>query len=119
MHYLGELNGNLLPIPVLMEDNGTISALVPDDEEVVNEVNAVTKKIIRSVRPLFDYMKEHIFINGDVLSQEMVVSGDNKVLALCDLSDSENVVEIKTVARKNLFDYEGNALPALSAIRDE
>jgi hypothetical protein len=43
-----------------------------------------------------DFIKNQVFPKGKILSQEMVISDDKKVLALCDLSSENAVMEIKT-----------------------
>lgn len=64
--------------------------------EYVNEVNIVTKKVTESLHPVFNFIKNDIFLQGKIKSQEIVISDDRKVLAVCDLSDDFNILEIKT-----------------------
>ena len=52
--------------------------------------------ITDSLEPVYQFLKEKVFANEDVLSQELCISDDGKILALCDLSSKSKVVEIKT-----------------------
>lgn len=96
LEYIGSLDSKLHKIPVIAGEDGTYEAINLDDNDYVKQVNDVTKVIIDTIKPLADYLIANIFKGGKIMSQELSVSDDRKVLALCDLSDSENVVEIKT-----------------------
>ena len=96
LKYVGSLDSRIKQIPVLSEIDGTMRAVNRKDEAYVNEVNTVTKLIISHIAPVAAFLKERIFLEGRIMSQELSISDDGKVLALCDLSDSKNVVEIKT-----------------------
>ena len=94
--YFGSLHSRIQDIPVTLEDNGTVEAVYPEDKEYTEEVNKVNKFIFEFIKPVADYLKENIFKEDRIMTQELSFSSDRKVLAKCDLSDSENVVEIKT-----------------------
>ena len=85
------------------EADGTMSTPVPEDKEYVEQVNAVSKTIMGGIAELIRFMKQHIFHDGQIKSQELVISEDGKLLSLCDLSNEKAVVEIKTanVIRKD------------------
>ena len=50
----------------------------------------------RHYKTVFDFIKREIFKSGKIFSQELSLSPDRKIFALCDLSDKESVLEIKT-----------------------
>ena len=96
LQYVGSLDSNIEDIPIITQDDGTVKATKEDDKEYIEAINTVTKIIIEHIKPVADYLKENIFKEDKIMTQELVISDDRKVLALCDLSDSKNVVEIKT-----------------------
>ena len=97
MHYIGSLDTNIEEIQVIAEDDGTVRAICAEDEEYIDKVNQVTKRIIEYIKPVAAYLRDNIFAGNKIMTQELSISEDNKVLALCDLSDEKNVVEIKTI----------------------
>ena len=107
LKYIGSLDNRVQEIPIIEEDDGTVKAIKEEDEEFIRQVNAVTKIIIEHIKPVADYLKTNIFKNRQIMTQELVISDDRKVLALCDLSDSESVVEIKTC---DVLDRENNLI---------
>lgn len=96
LKYVGSLDSALKEIPIVTENDGTLKAINEEDKEYINQVNSVTKVIIEHIKPLANYLRERIFKEGKIMTQELSISDDRKVLTLCDLSDRKNVVEIKT-----------------------
>lgn len=96
LKYIGSIDKRIKDIPIILVDDGTTKAVNKEDEELVEDVNNVTKLIIEEIKPVADYLKENIFVNGIIKTQELVISDDKKMLALCDLSDKNSIVEIKT-----------------------
>lgn len=96
LKYLGSLMVRLKEIPVLTEDDGTLQAVKPEDGSFISSVNDVTAAIMPHLSSTIDFIKNQVFPKGKILSQEMVISDDKKVLALCDLSSENAVMEIKT-----------------------
>ena len=96
LEYVGSLISTMKEIPVIAKNDGTIRAIKEEDREYVKKINLVTRKIIEHIKPVTDYLRENIFKEEKIMSHELSLSNDRKVLALCDLSDSKNVVEIKT-----------------------
>lgn len=93
---IGSLASNVETIPILLQDNGTIKSVKEEHQEFVDETNSVTNLIIENIKPVADFLLNNIFKDGKIMTQELSISEDRKVLALCDLSDSKNVMEIKT-----------------------
>lgn len=61
------------------------------------------------IEPLLKYIKENIFKNQSILSQELIIHKDKNILALCDLSNADAILEIKTFFVRN-FDKLSNQL---------
>ena len=93
---LGKLPSIVHEIPILFNRDGTITALNKEDEKKVDEINKVTEIIKEKIKPLIKYIKEDIFGNEQILSQELVVNKKDNVLAKCDLSSKDKILEIKT-----------------------
>lgn len=104
LKYIGSLDSNYEEIPVMAEKDGTMKSLDRKYDDFVNENNTVTKKMIECLKPVLNFIETHIFPTKKIKSHEIVVSSDQKVLAICDLSDEHSVLEIKTFALCNMLD---------------
>lgn len=98
LEYIGSLGSNITQIPVQLEKDGTVSAMDSNFKDYVKDVNEITIIITESISPVLEFIKNNIFRSETIYSQELCISDDQKVLALCDLSDRDNVLEIKTFA---------------------
>ncbi len=96
LEYVGSLDSKIKEIPIISEDDGTVKAVKDEDKEYIKSVNETTKLIVEHIKPLAEYIKSNILVGDKIMTQELSISNDKKVLALCDLSDSNNVIEIKT-----------------------
>lgn len=96
LEYIGSLEKNAIEIFVSFNKDGTIKSLDQEYDNFINEVNEVTSIIIEYIKPIFEFIKNNILKSEKLMNQELVLSNDNKVLALCDLSDEKSVLEIKT-----------------------
>lgn len=95
LEYLGSLESEIQDIPIVEEEDGSIKAIKTEDKKYIDEINNTTKMIAENIQPLLDFLRHNIF-HGEIMSQELKISEDGKVLARCDLSDEKSVVEIKT-----------------------
>lgn len=93
---IGTLKSRINKIPISLGDNGKIIPLNSNDYNFVKEVNECTSIIIDNLTPVLQFIKENIFNSDIIKSQELVLSADNKFLAICDLSDENSILEIKT-----------------------
>ena len=82
LEYIGSLECNITEIPIREEDDGTIKSLDPNFNDYIKGVNEVTKIMVKNLAPLFSFIKKEIFSSDRVLSQELSISPDRKVLAL-------------------------------------
>ena len=71
---LGKLPSMIHQIPILLNRDGTITALNKEDEKRVNEVNKVTNIIKEKIKPLIKYIKADVFDNELIMSQELVIN---------------------------------------------
>ena len=110
------MDSKIKEIPIITENDGTVKAIKEEDKEYINQVNSVTKMIIEHIKPVADYLRENIFKEDKIMTQELSITDDKKVLALCDLSDSKNVVEIKTY---DVLDENGQKIETVSKTEDE
>lgn len=94
--YIGSLDSNLEEIPIITFDDGTVKSIDETYDEYINDVNKVSKKFMSFIEDAVRFIKEEVFHNSDILSEELVISDDKKILAICDLSSDKAVLEIKT-----------------------
>jgi len=92
---IGELPSSLHTIPVLMNNDGTITAINKEDSRIVEEINSATEAIKNGITPLIDFIKHDIFNDKHIMSQELVINKEDNVLAKCDLSTDDKIIEIK------------------------
>lgn len=95
LKFIGCTENENLEIPVALCNDGMISALNLRDKEIVESINETSKIILDNIQPVANYIKNEIFHNEDLMDQELIIT-DNKILALCDISSSKTVLEIKT-----------------------
>ena len=94
---IATIETHLNEIAIRVSEDGLIEAVDEKDEEFVNKVNDVALAIKDELKTTFSFIKNNVFTNEEIISQELVLSENNKVLALCDLSSKSAVMEIKTI----------------------
>ena len=90
LEYIGTLSGGVNKSQD--DESFSLNEFVKSNAE---DISFVKQKIINYLMPLTNYLKNAVFLNDNVLSQELVISKDGKVFSLCDLSDDKNVLIIK------------------------
>ncbi|MBR2508056.1 MAG: hypothetical protein IKB70_14510 [Bacilli bacterium] len=95
---IATIETNIQEIPIVTNKDGLVEALDDKDKEYIKEVNYVALIIKDELKSTLKFIKNNIFVNEKILSQELVLSENKKVLALCDLSSETAVMEIKTVS---------------------
>lgn len=101
--HLLTLSPSIKEIPVVPTGDGKFMPVHSEDEEEVEEVNDVTSSIMAELSSTVKFIKEEIFHSSPILSQELSVSKDKKVFALCDLSNEKSILEIKTYDVREFF----------------
>lgn len=96
LKFVGHLNTNIHTIPIVTNSDGTLSALNDEDKQKVKEVNNVNIVLKKELKSLIDFIKHNIFEDNTIFSQELVVDYKDNVLAKCDLSSENAIMEIKT-----------------------
>ena len=66
---IGKLPSIRYEIPIILNRDGTISALFKRDEARVKEINKVTEIIKKKIQPLIDYIRHDIFCDNQIMSQ--------------------------------------------------
>ena len=93
---IGQLVTNRIAIPVKDAKDGSFISFFSEYEEHVKRVNEVNKIIKSGIEEVIDFIKKELFKNKEIRTQEITFSENNKILALCDLSTDDAVLEIKT-----------------------
>lgn len=111
LDFIGKIPNGISMVPMTFNLDGTVTVLRKEDKEREKCINSTLKNLKERICPLVEYIKYEIFNNEQILSQELVVDYENNILALCDLSTKNAVLEIKTnysdsLAYKEQFFYE-------------
>lgn len=92
---IGKLPSMIHNISAIFNKDGTITAINKEDEERVKKINEVTLAIKKEISPLITFIKNKIFNNEEIVSQELVLNKNDNVMAKCDLSSNNTILEIK------------------------
>lgn len=109
LKYIGKLPTIWDEICMSLNSDGTVAAIEKKDESLADELNKFLLVLKDEIKPLVSYIKKNIFQNKHILSQELVIHKDKNVLALCDWSSNDAVLELKTYGTIDL-DKIGNQL---------
>ena len=93
---VGKLPSEYEEIPVVKREDGTLKSLDPQYEEYIRAVNETSNVIRSGIVEVIDFIREKIFSNKEIRTQEIFFTENRRVLALCDLSSDDAVLEIKT-----------------------
>ncbi len=93
---IGKLPSEYEEIPVVKREDGTLKSLDPQYEEYIRAVNETSNVIRSGIVEVIDFIREKIFSNKEIRTQEISFTENHRVLALCDLSSDDAVLEIKT-----------------------
>lgn len=113
LDYIGRIPNGISIIPMSFNSDGTVTAIHREDRETEIRLNSTTVNIKKQIQPLINFIKFNIFKNKTILSRELVIDSVNNILALCDLSTKDAILEIKTnnydslTYKEQLF-YESN-----------
>lgn len=115
LNYIGTLPSTCDIIPISFHSDGTIKTIRNQDKQLEKEINVSLNVIKKEIKPLIQFISKEIFHGQKIFSQELVVHPENKILAICDLSTPDIVMEIKTNDNtndinniKNQLFYESN-----------
>ncbi len=105
LQFIGRLPSPYDDIMVNFNNDGTITATNQKDKEFVNEVNKVINILKKEIQPIVDYISNNIFKKQKIFSQELVIHKEKNILALCDLSNKNTILEIKTNYNLNIEQF--------------
>lgn len=93
---IGKLPSEYEEIPVVEKEDGTLKTLDPQYEEYIKAVNETSNVIRSGISEVIEFIREKVFLNKEIRTQEISFTENHRVLALCDLSSDDAVLEIKT-----------------------
>lgn len=96
LEYVGKIPSAVDAVPMKYNDDGTYTSINENHAGLAKEMNYFAVTLKQELMPLVSYIKEEIFANKHIFSQELVVNKEHNVLTLCDLSSENAVLEIKT-----------------------
>lgn len=105
LKYLGVLPSKINLVPMILNPDGSMTATRPQDKKIEKEINATIRTLQILFEPLIDFIGNSIFEGKTIKSQELIKNTERKVLALCDLSNENAVLEIKATASNNVQNY--------------
>ncbi len=96
LEWIGEIPDTLGTIFMDFNSDGTVTAIGEENKTIEKEINKVNNHLKERIVPLIEYIKNDIFNMKPIMSQELVIDREQNILALCDLSSEDTVLEIKT-----------------------
>lgn len=105
LKYIGSLPCTYDIVPMSFNKDGTVTAIRKQDKQMEKELNNFVQVIKKEIQPMIQFIAEDIFHRQKISSQELVVHPQNKILALCDLSTPDTVMEIKTNYTMNIYNF--------------
>ena len=113
LEYIGKIPSAKEVIPIMVNEDGSLNVLTGKSSGLEADMNRSIEEYKRQIRPLVDFIKEEVFKDKPIFSQELVINYEHNILALCDLSSEDAVLEIKTdnndaMYYKEQFYYEAN-----------
>ncbi|WP_216662529.1 hypothetical protein, partial [Adlercreutzia sp. ZJ473] len=93
---LGYMHSSLSFMPMSFNGDGTVTAARQEDKEHEKRFNMMVEQARPQLIPLARFLSDEVFHGSPVISQELVVDDELGILALCDLSTDDVVLEIKT-----------------------
>lgn len=105
LRYLGTLPSKSYEIPLILKEDGTVTEVNLQDKVKVKRFNNMLLRIKSQLVPVTDFISKKIFFDQPIMSQELVIHKEDNILALCDLSTADAVLEIKTGYKADAFMY--------------
>lgn len=96
LQYLGAVSQYYDVVPMSLNPDGSVTAQREEDKELEERINRTNKLLKVELQPLVEFIEKEIFNGKAIKTQELIVDDGLKVLALCDLSTDDAVLEIKT-----------------------
>lgn len=96
LQYLGAVSQYYDLVPMSLNPDGSVTAQREEDKELEERINRTNKLLKVELQPLVEFIEKKIFSGKAIKTQELIVDDGLKILALCDLSTEDAVLEIKT-----------------------
>lgn len=94
LNYVGVLPSVIDIVPMVFKEDGTVRSVRKQDKTIEENLNKMILFMKESFSPLVEYIKD-LLVEDHILSQELVINRNQNILALCDLSTTSAVMEIK------------------------
>ena len=96
MEWVGRIASSIRPVPMVLNKDGTVTADEPRDKAMEIDINRFVNAVKKGIYPLIEYIQNDIFSGNKILSQELAMDKERGIMALCDLSSEDAILEIKT-----------------------
>ncbi len=96
---VGHMKHDTRPVFMSFNPDGTVTAAREEDKPQERELNATLNAMRGQISPLVEFIRNDIFDGREIVSQELTVNEEMRIMALCDLSTDDAVLEIKTSSR--------------------
>ena len=96
IQFLGKVGQFYDVVPLSLNPDGTVTAERKEDKGLEERINRTNNALRPELATLVELIKNDIFHGSPIKSQELVVNDEMGILALCDLSTDDAVLEIKT-----------------------
>lgn len=96
LQLLGKVSSFYDSVPISLNPDGSVTAHCEKDKELEARINRTNKVLKPELQSVVAFIKRGIFKDKPIKSQELIVDNDLRILALCDLSSEDAVLEIKT-----------------------
>ena len=96
---IGRMKHDTRPVFMTFNPDGTVTAKRDEDKQRERELNATLGAMRGQIAPLVEFIRSTIFCGKEIVAQELTVNEEMRIMALCDLSTDDAVLEIKTSAR--------------------
>lgn len=105
LKYIGTLPEAYEEILITKNKDGTLNAVNDDQRKLIALINETSTSIKNQIYDFIQKIKSEIFKGEEIFSQELVINKKYNLLSLCDLSNQNAVVEIKTSYEININEF--------------
>ena len=105
LKYIGTLPKVYNEILITKNEDGTLNAVNEYQRKLIALVNEASISIKNQIYDFIQKIKSEIFKGEEVFSQEIIINKEYNLLSLCDLSNKNAVIEIKTSHEININEF--------------
>lgn len=96
LQFLGYVSSYFEDVPIQLNSDGTVTVTQQKDKELEERINRTNEFLKPRLKPVVDFINNEIFKDGHIRSQELNVDNEMKILAKCDFSNDDSILEVKT-----------------------